>query len=139
MIPCVRFKSGVTLDPLTPALARLLTAVDMAARVAGYELTVSCGREGHSENDPHTLGKAIDVRARDLTPEQVLTTHHDLRQILPSDLFFLQYETPATPTNGALRNIAVVNPGATAPHFHLQVRHGQVYPPQDADTSAVRA
>ncbi len=137
MIPCVRFKDGVKLDPMTPALARILAALDIAARWRGHDLTVTCGREGHPLTDPHTRGQAIDVRVLDLSPDDVLKLFQYLRALL-GDLFTILYEVPATPVNGGLKNIATVNPKATAAHFHVQVsKHVGAYPPQDA--TAVKA
>ncbi len=133
MIPCVRFKDGVQFDPLTPTLARLLCALDMTARMMGVELTVTCGREGHPEHDPHTRGAALDVRASNLTMDLTLRCYQYLRSdSVLGPRFTVLYEVPATPVNGALKNIATVNPHATAPHFHLQTVMGSIYPPQDA-------
>ncbi len=112
------------MQPMTPALARLVCALDMTARMQGFDLTVTCGREGHPPHDPHTLGAALDVRVSNLA------AYNYLRSVL-GDLFYVQYEVAATPVNGSLKNIAVVNPEATAPHFHCQAKKGTVYPPQD--------
>lgn len=137
MIPCVRVKNGVRVDPMTPALARMLAALDTAARWRGHDLTVTCGREGHPPTDPHTLGKALDVRVLDLSPDDTLKIYQYLRALL-GDLFEVLYETPTTPTLGALKNIATINPRASGPHFHTQVKIGVVYPPQDV-TGPVKA
>lgn len=137
-IPCVRFKDGVRLDPMTPTLARLICALDMTARIQGIDLTVTCGRENHSPNDPHTRGAALDVRVSDLSPEKILSSYKCVRSVL-GDLFYVQYEVNAVPVNGALRNIAVVNSAATAPHFHLQALKGTIYPPQDTTKEGPKA
>lgn len=135
MIPCVRFKDGVQMQPMTPCLARLICALDMTARMQGNDFTVSCGREGHAATDPHTHGQAIDVSVAGMVPEKVLSAYNYFRSIL-GDLFYVQYEVPATPVNGSLKNIAVVNPDATAPHFHAQSRRGTAYPPQDGHATS---
>lgn len=135
MIPCVRFKSGVRVDPMTPALARIICNLDMAARIVGVELTVTCGRESHGAGDPHTLGKALDVRAADLTPEKIIQNYHYLQSVL-GELFTVLYEVPTAPVNGALNNIAYVNADATAPHFHIQLKKGVEYPPVSQGLSA---
>ena len=131
-ISCVRFKSSVVLDPMTPTLARLLCAVDMTARMMGVDLTVSCGREGHGPTDPHTLGAALDISVFNLTPDLIVRSLNYMQAGL-GELFYMQYEVPGTPVNGALKNIAVINPQATAPHFHVQAKKGTVYPPQDSE------
>lgn len=130
MIPCVRFKDGVRLDPMTPALARLLTAVDMTARMQGVDLTVTCGREFHALTDPHTRGAAIDVRVTNLNADKIVTSYHYLRSLL-GDLFTVLFETPHAWTEDAIQKIAFVNAAATAPHFHIQVKKDTIYPPQD--------
>ena len=132
MIPCVRFKEGVRLDPLTPTLARTLCGLDMTARMQGIDITVTCGREDHKAGDPHTLGHALDVRVSDMTPEKILASFHYLKSVL-GDPFTVIYEVPATPVNGALKNIAFINQDATAPHLHVQLRRFlTTYPPQDS-------
>lgn len=130
-IPCVRCKDGVQLEPMTPTLVRLLGAVDMTARMMGHDLTVTCGREDHPVGDPHTEGRALDVRTSDLTPELILRIVPYAKTIL-RDEFTVLYEVPTRPTVGALANICTINPNATAPHFHLQSKKGTIYPPQDA-------
>jgi hypothetical protein len=126
----VRFKDGVRLDPVTPTQVRLLTALDMCARMQGIDLTVTCGREGHPAGDVHTRGEALDVRVIDLSSEKVLASYNYIRQVL-GDLFTVLYEVPNTPTTTALRQIAYINAQATAAHFHIQPVKGTTYPPQD--------
>lgn len=138
MTPAVRIKPGVRLDPLTPAIARLIAALWSVAQRLNHDLTVTCGREGHVPDDIHSRGLALDVRANDLTPSQILHTY----QLLHSDLgniFTVIFETPATIPNGALMNIATVNPNASAIHFHVQLRKGlDDYPPVDEKPSDAR-
>ena len=135
-IACVRFKPSVLLDPLTPALARILGALDTCARRLNVDLTVTCGRESHGLADPHTLGAAVDVRTRTLTAEQTGLAFQYLRATL-GERWTVLYEVPARPEPARLAVIATVNPHATGPHFHIQARKGTVYPPQDAVSRTV--
>ena len=136
MVPCVRVKDGVKIDPLTPALARILSALDIAARWRGHDLTITCGREGHPAGDPHTIGRAVDVRVLDLTPDATVKFYQYIRSLL-GDLFTVLYETPIQPTYAALQNIAYINTKATAAHFHIQLAKGQAdYPPKEAAVPA---
>lgn len=131
MIGCVRFKDGVRLDQMTPALARIIAALDIAARWKSQDLTVTCGREGHPASDPHTAGRAVDVRTRDLSPDDTVKLYTYLQSLL-GDSFRVLYESPIPPNYIALKRIAYVNAGATAPHFHIQVAKDLAeYPPKD--------
>lgn len=129
-IPCVRVKDGVRLDPVTPTHAHLLWALDSAARIHGVDLTVTCGREGHDQGDPHTRGAALDVRVSDLSPEKVLAVYKYIASTLGAD-FTVLYEAPNRPLDPQLAKIVYVNASATAAHLHLQPRKFTVYPPQD--------
>jgi hypothetical protein len=127
--PRVAVKGGVYFGAVTSAQIRMLTALDVAAMESGVVLTVTCAREGHGEDNPHTRGQAIDVRARNLDAPTVLQVHRRLMQIL-GPAFTVLYEVPRRPY-GVLADIAYVNPKATAPHFHLQAKKGTSWPPAD--------
>lgn len=61
----VLFKVGVTLTP-DPAGARLLGSIDRVARTWPTDLTITSGSDSHPPTDPHTLGRAFDLRTHDL-------------------------------------------------------------------------
>lgn len=122
----VWIKDGVRIDPLTPALARLIAVVDDCARTLGRSLTITCGREGHPADDPHSRGAALDLRSSGLPDAILLTLHQQLRDRLGS-AFTVLYEVKTKPA-GVLGSIAYVNPDATAAHLHLQVRKGTEWP-----------
>ena len=65
---------------------------------------------------------ALDVRTSALTDDETLTVYDNLRKLLGYE-FTVLYEVPAKPA-GVLAGIAYVNPAASGPHFHLQVRKG---------------
>lgn len=129
MINCLRRKPGVRLDGLEPGGFAILSALEQTARAVEIDLTISCGTDGHSPSDPHTLGNALDVRTIDLTPALVLAVLQSIDTLLDGQLFFWQYECPQVPDDPGLRAVAVVSHQATAPHVHVQVRRGQHYPP----------
>ena len=54
------------LEP-TAAVARLLAAIDRVAENSDFDITVTCGSEDHHITDPHTLGRALDLRSHDFT------------------------------------------------------------------------
>jgi hypothetical protein len=65
-----------------------------------------------------------------LTPSQIIEVIDALVQLL-GPLFTVLYETPATPSDAKLGEFAYVNPKATGPHLHLQLKKGTVYPPTE--------
>ena len=128
-VPCVLFKPSVRLLA-TPALARLLWAVQQTVNRYGRSLTVSCGIENHTTG-AHVTGEAIDLSVSGLTPMEMVDTCDHLVALL-GPLFYAQLEAPDSmsdimypPFHARLQ----VNPVATALHIHLQRRAGTVYPP----------
>jgi hypothetical protein len=130
MTPVLRVKPSVVFATIRPGGFRLIAALDTATRVMGQDLLISCGTEGHAFDDPHTRGEAVDLSVNGFAEGQILALVDYLRkQLGPS--FTVLYEVPTKPS-GVLASMAYVNPGATAPHLHLQVKKGVVYPPADS-------
>lgn len=131
MTPCLRFKSGVTLNGLQPAGARILSVLDQATFQINRDLTVTSGTDSHGPDDPHTRGCAFDVRTLDLPEATIFTLVPWLKKKLGQD-FTVLYEVPKPPL-GILAAVAFVNPKASAAHCHIQLRKGfGVYPTPDA-------
>lgn len=114
-LPTARF------DVIAPAGFALLGALDNASEPD--DLVITCGSEGHPPDDPHTLGKAYDVRSHTFTDEQkqgiLLTVMNylgtpirDISGGYITEKFFGWLESPGTPNE----------------HFHFQLRHGASYP-----------
>ncbi len=127
----VLVKAGVRFDRIQPAGFALLWGIQQAAFTLGLDLTITCGTEGHTPTDPHTLGEAVDVSVANLTPTQIRLLHTTLIKSLawhvPGACTVL-FEVQSFPTTEPeLASIATVNPRATAPHFHLQRAKGTVY------------
>lgn len=127
----VRVKPGCRFDGLAPGGIRILGALDTVARAVGLDLVISCGTEGHAPGDPHTLGDAVDVSVHALNVDQVIVVRTQLLALLGPH-FTVLYERPDHPTEPRLAAIAYVNPAATAPHLHIQVKRGETYPPSVA-------
>lgn len=124
----VRFLSSCFMDgPPSPAQCRMINACDTEANATAQDVIVTCAEEGHGPNDPHTLKKAFDIRTKDRSAIQVASMLSSLRLDLGSK-FTVIYECPQMPTDSILRTIATVNPKATAPHIHMQVKIGYEYP-----------
>ena len=112
---CVRIKDGVTFNITQeniPAMAHMLSALDMLARQIRHDLTITSAADGqHSgPEDPHPLGRALDVRSHDLPDKQIVLNR--IKLFLGEEKFYIFLE----------------DPGLENEHYHLQVRHGAEYP-----------
>lgn len=122
-------KPGVILDGLAPGGCRILVVVAAAVEALGHDQTITNGIEGHPINDPHTRGDALDVKALELTDDEILAQHkYFVGQLGPA--FTVLYECPPddAPIDEPLKSIAYLSDGASAPHFHIQVKKGTTYP-----------
>lgn len=117
--------------PPSKAQSRMIGGLDSVGRTMGLDLTVTCAEEGHRPDDPHTKKKAFDLRVKDLPPGVQLTLYRSLVTAMGGQ-FTTLYECPELPSDPLLQQIAYINPEATAPHIHLQVKRGQDYPPDGA-------
>lgn len=124
----VRVKTGTTFAKIQPAGFVILAAVHAATRVLRVDITITCGTEGHPQDDPHTQGEAYDLGTNDYTVDVLLRVRAFLQNSL-GPLFTVLYERPTPPTDARLLAIATINAAATAPHLHVQRRKGTVYPP----------
>lgn len=122
----LRFKTGVTLRP-DPGGARILGTLDRLARELPYDLTVTSGADSHRATDPHTLGRAFDVRTHGLTRDQAV-------YVLRATLIDLQLDAQDAPleTSGGLATRKffgwLEHPGTANEHLHFQVRKGRTFP-----------
>lgn len=123
-------KSGVSLDGLAPAGARILSAIAEAAAVVGVDLTITNGTEGHGPTDPHTTGEAIDVRTAGLPTDVLVGLVLEVQQRLGT-AFTVLYEVPSPSAvpDPRLLTVYYLNPGASASHLHIQRKKGTVYSP----------
>jgi hypothetical protein len=131
---CVRSSSDLTLlHPLRPAGYRILAVLDRLARRLAHDITVTCLTGGHAEDDPHTLGCAVDIRVFDLTAAQVAQLYFWLVEEL-GPLFYVQLEARTYDEFPQMARANVhLNPHATGPHCHIQLRQGCQYPPAHAE------
>lgn len=127
LIPCVRAVPSATGVP-APAGIRILAALWNVSQSNVMDLWISCGRDGHGPNDPHTLGEAFDVSVKLMDVPTIVKIKKQLDQML-GERFTVLYETHETPSDPMLAAIAYVNADASGPHFHIQRRKGTVYPP----------
>src|SRR5262245_54755340 len=92
-LPQLFIKPGVDLNGLRPAGCRILAVLTAAPLALGFDITISCGLEGHGSTDPHSRGEAMDVRTLGLTATQVFRLYGYCTSQL-GDLFTVLYEVP---------------------------------------------
>lgn len=121
-----RFKPGVQLTP-DPAGTRLLGAIDRVAMNSPFDVTITCGSEAHGPNDPHTAGRAFDVRTHDLEDVEKADL---LRAIMaeladePPDVLKIDGIWYALATDDWFGQIE--HHGEVTEHLHVQRRNGAV-------------
>lgn len=131
MGPRLYVKQDVILDGLDPGGCRILSVVALAPLVLGFDQTITCGREGHGPDDPHTLGKALDLRTRGRSPLEIIQMIAYYQQQLGGDFFTTLFEVPVAdrPTlDPALLEYVYDKSDPAAQHLHLQVRRGKEFP-----------
>lgn len=135
-MPTVQVKASAVLTPATYELDHLVAVVQQACDAFNYTFVITSGRDSHGPADPHTRGHAIDVRAQGLT-DTFLIHLLGFFKGAAGPHYYVQYETP-TPVerDTPLGLFAVVNPGASAPHIHVQLAKGLDRDPHAALPSA---
>lgn len=129
-LPKFSIKPGVVLTSLEPGGARILAVAAAAPLRLGFDVTVTCGNEAHGPTDPHTLGKALDLRVIGLSPEQIVALYKYLVTEL-GELFTVLLEWPTAKRAGLdprLLDLLYAKSEPTAEHLHVQVRIGQQFP-----------
>lgn len=130
-MPRLTHKPGVVLETILPALGEILAMLAHAAQRWQVDLVISCGNEAHPPTDPHTRGEALDLSIDGWSAAEIAARLGECRGALPADSFTVLFELPQAfaPDHplAAVNRLATINPVATAPHFHLQVRKGVPY------------
>lgn len=128
MVPVLRRKPGFTWNVYAPGGFRILAALDGLSQILGFDVTLTAGTNDHVLPDPHATGEAFDVRILGWSAPTILHAVDYLTHTL-GPLFTVLYEVPTVPSDPHFAAIAYHNPGATAPHLHVQTKKGQLYPP----------
>ncbi len=130
--PQVICKAGVQLLPWTAEAGVIHGALEIASAITGRQIVITCGTEAHGPTDPHTMGRARDIRTSEWDATGILEVIAAIRQgfhqLTPAFPWVVIYESPTPPTDSRLAAMVSVNPNATAPHCHIQWPHGAVYP-----------
>lgn len=121
---------SVKFDPITPAHAHLFTALERAAATCQLSLVITCGREDHGADDPHTRGEAVDIRMADVPAPMIVRVRQALMTILgPAWTVLIEAPEPPTAAEPQLAGLVFVNRAATARHIHIQPIKGTRWPP----------
>lgn len=117
-------KPGVRIDRLAIAGARILLAVTEQAAKTRFDWLLTCATGGHKPGNPHTRGEGLDFGIA-LFPNSsaVKAATLALRQVLGS-AYTVLLEFPEKPDDPVLASIATVNPKASGPHIHGQIKKG---------------
>ncbi len=122
----VRVKPGVRFDRIDPAGFRILAALDTFARACDDDLTITCGTEAHETTDPHSLGRAYDVRSKNLEPTEKDRLVRDVLTYVaePGE------ELMITSGGLACRHFFgwLEHPGEITEHIHIQQRRLTEFP-----------
>jgi len=124
----IRVRDGVEFARIAPAGFVILSAFHSATQVLHVDIWITCGTDSHAGGDPHPSGEAYDISVGAYSVDMVLELHTFLEKAL-GPLFTVLYESPRSPDDPRLRSIVWVNPGASAPHLHVQRKKGTIYPP----------
>ena len=127
----LRFKDGVTLTP-DVAGARLLGSIERVVRTWPTDMVVTCGSDSHPPTDPHTHGRAFDLRTHGLTDDQKKTL---LTEVL-ADLREPDLDPPVEMPIAGIWFAAntrfwfgqIENHLADDEHLHVQLRNAAVFP-----------
>lgn len=134
---CLRFKPGVSLEPMGVGGALIVAALAQTAIRLECDLTVTSGADGvHSgPTDPHALGNADDVRSHDMPTaekQSVLRLVMGSLAALSRQLTGQASMERLVDVSGGLANELffgfLEDAGGANEHFHFQVRKGRTLP-----------
>ena len=128
MTPIVTTKDGCEFARIAPGGFALLAGIWLACHHLNLNLEITAGTNDHVTGR-HPAGEAYDLSTHGLGAAQIAALVATLKTFLEPAQFGIWYESAIMPTDARLRPISFVNPDATAPHLHLQVRKGTTYPP----------
>ncbi len=79
----MRLKSDVRIEGVSPEIAFVMPAIAAVFAHHNAELVVTSVTDGrHMAGSLHNVGKALDVRTRDLTSDRVIVIARDLAEAL---------------------------------------------------------
>ena len=101
----IRYKDGIILEGLRPQITGLLVKMDVIMHEHGCDLTITCGLDGHPEDDPHSWGFAVDLRTHDLDIGDRSNVRDEIAELAGLDY-----------------TVLLEGPGLDSEHLHVQLR-----------------
>lgn len=127
----LRIRAGVVVRQIAPAGARILSAVaDLATRTS-YDWELTCATEGHAAGDPHTRGEAEDFSLKPFPNSAAMAAGFKALRTALGPAYTVLLEYPEPPDDPILAPLATVNPHATGPHIHAQIKKGTTTIPEE--------
>ncbi len=118
----IRSRPGVRYEIITPRGLAILGVIMQMSQAMGRDVEITSACDSHSLPDPHARGEAYDISVKGFTEEELLVAHRLMAGRLGA-AYTVLYEVPERPA-GPLADMAYVNPHATGPHWHVQVKKG---------------
>jgi hypothetical protein len=101
----IRYKDGIITDGLRSQIIGLFCKIDIIFHEHGAHMTITCGLDGHPEDDPHSHGFAVDLRTHDLAIGDRSNVRDEIATMAgPDYTVLLEY------------------PGGANEHIHVQYR-----------------
>ena len=101
----IRYKDGIILEGLRSQITGLLVKMDVIMHEHGCDLVITCGLDGHPEDDPHSHGFAVDCRSHDLPIGDRSNVRDEIADMAGPDY-----------------TVLLENPGGDNEHIHVQYR-----------------
>ena len=86
----MRLKAGVKVGGLQPEMLLAVMIVQEILRVFNIETVITSGLDGvHSKNSKHYVGRAVDIRTRDIRPDTLPGIAQELQSRLGGEYYVL--------------------------------------------------
>jgi hypothetical protein len=118
------FNPGAEPKRLAIAGARILLAATEQAAKTRFDWVVTCSTGGHAPDNPHTRAEAIDFGLKLFPNSSAVKAGKMALDKALGPAYTVLLEFPEKPDDPILASIATVNPQASGPHIHGQVKKG---------------
>jgi hypothetical protein len=126
----LQVKPGVTVDRLAIAGARILQVVTQLAALTNFDWILSCATGGHLPTDPHTRGEAMDFGLTLFPNSSAVKAAKLALDAALGPAYTVLLEFPHPTEDPILGPLVTVNPKATGPHLHCQIKLGTTTIPE---------
>lgn len=109
----ITLKPGAQLLILRSEMFGVWVGIELLFKKYGSHCMITCGTDGHPDDDPHTHGFAQDFHCHDVPQQNLQPLHQDLQDLL-GDRYTVLYSDKLLG-----QAVYVDTPNA---HFHIQLR-----------------